>query len=647
MPTRRSFAAHALPVLAVLGWPLLAGCARDAGAARAPTTLPAGVTAEASAVQRRYLADLAAAERAALGLERALGAITSAGDVAAARAAFVEARAAYKRVEGLVEYYAPAAADMLNGPVIPEMEADDPSKEVAPEGFQVVEEALYGEAPVAAAGEARVQAAIAAAHLRRVRSYAGNLLLTDLAIWDAARLEVARVATVGLGGLDSPVALRTFPEARAALAGVRATLEAYRARATPAQWAPLVQRFAALDVALAAATDWAAADRLTLLADHLEPLLVTLNDLRGALRIAVPAEPRLWRADAPSLFSPGAWDAQSLSPVHAPAVGDRAALAALGARLFADPILSREGDRACTTCHLPDRAYADGLPRAAARAGTGAVLRNTPTILNAGLQAASFADLRTTYLEDQVVDVVGNPAEMHGDLDGAAARLNADPAYSAAFRAAFAKDRAVPTGAPPVTPLRIRAALARHVRDLEALDSRFDRYVRGDRTALTAEERTGFNLFTGKAKCATCHFLPLFNGTVPPNFTKAEAEVLGVPATATTGRGRLDPDEGVYRVSRLPVQRHAFKTPTVRNAAVTAPYFHNGAYRTLDDVVRFYELGGGAGLGIALPNQTLPPDRLALRTSERGALVAFMRALTDTSSYRVRQAAAVRVVATR
>lgn len=646
MPIRHSYALRSLGVLALLLLPLVNGCTRDAGAARAPATLPAGVTAEAAAVQRQYLADLTAAETAVRELERRLASLASAADVVPTQQAFADARAAYKRVEGLVEYYAPAAADMLNGPVLPEMEADDPSKEVAPEGFQVIEEALFGDDPVATAAEARVQAGIAAAHLRRVRSYAEGLLLTDLAIWDAARLEVARVATVGLGGLDSPVALRTFPEARAAITGVRATLNVYEPRATPTQWAALTQRFAALDSALAAATDWAAADRLALLAEHLEPLLVTLSDVRGALRIPVPNESRLWRADAPSLFAPGAWDAASLSPMHAPAVGDAATQSALGARLFADPILSREGDRACTSCHLPDRAYTDGAPRAAPRPGTTAVLRNTPTILNAGLQAASFADLRTTYLEDQVVDVVGNPAEMHGDLDGAAVRLNADPAYAAAFRAAFAKDSTVPADA-PATPMRIRAALARHVRDLEALDSRFDRYVRGDRAALTAEERAGFNLFTGKAKCATCHFLPLFNGTVPPNFTKAEAEVLGVPAVATTGRGRLDPDEGVYGVSRLPVQRFAFKTPTVRNAAVTAPYFHNGAYRTLDQVVEFYNVGGGAGLGITLPNQTLPTDRLELNTAERKALVAFMQSLTDTASYRTRVPAAPRAVAAR
>jgi cytochrome c peroxidase len=147
---------------------------------------------------------------------------------------------------------------------------------------------------------------------------------------------------------------------------------------------------------------------------------------------------------------------------------------------------------------------------------------------------------------------------------------------------------------------------------------------------LAAEERRGFNLFMGKARCGTCHFAPLFNGTVPPGFTESEVEVIGVPARASR-HAPLDPDRGAGASDRAPLHDFAFKTPTVRNVAVTAPYMHNGVFRTLAEVVEFYDAGGGAGLGLRVPNQTLSADSLHLTLREKRDLVAFMRALTDTS----------------
>lgn len=152
--------------------------------------------------------------------------------------------------------------------------------------------------------------------------------------------------------------------------------------------------------------------------------------------------------------------------------------------------------------------------------------------------------------------------------------------------------------------------------------------MRGDRTALGAKEKKGFNLFAGKAGCATCHFLPLFNGLVPPRFNETESEVLGVPES-TQKPARIDPDEGKFLFTRAPLHRYAFKTPTLRNIARTAPYMHNGVFATLEEVIDFYDRGGGAGLQLAIPHQTLPPDKLGLSRKEKEALLAFLHALTD------------------
>jgi cytochrome c peroxidase len=157
--------------------------------------------------------------------------------------------------------------------------------------------------------------------------------------------------------------------------------------------------------------------------------------------------------------------------------------------------------------------------------------------------------------------------------------------------------------------------------------------VRGDKSQLTQEQKLGFNLFMGKAKCGTCHFMPLFNGTVPPAFKKIESEVIGVPKTKA---GKiLDDDEGRYAIYNLAPYRNAFKTVTVRNAEFTAPYMHNGVYNTLEEVVDFYNKGGGTGLGLTVDNQTLPFDKLNLDSKEQKAIVAFMKSLSDTSSANV------------
>jgi len=163
------------------------------------------------------------------------------------------------------------------------------------------------------------------------------------------------------------------------------------------------------------------------------------------------------------------------------------------------------------------------------------------------------------------------------------------------------------------------------VRSLTSLNSRFDAYMRGDQKALSVEEVEGFNLFMGKAKCGTCHYMPLFNGTVPPLFMTIETEVIGVPRTAL-GK-TIDPDLGRYASIKVPELKHSFKIPTVRNTILTAPYMHNGVFATLSEVIDFYNQGGGVGMGMDLPNQTLSPDKLNLTEKEKNALMAFVKSL--------------------
>jgi cytochrome c peroxidase len=175
-----------------------------------------------------------------------------------------------------------------------------------------------------------------------------------------------------------------------------------------------------------------------------------------------------------------------------------------------------------------------------------------------------------------------------------------------------------------ITGLEVRLALAAYLRTLNAMDSRFDRAVRGDTMAMTDAERRGLTVFLGRAKCGTCHFMPLFNGVTPPFYRTSEAEIIGVPATGNLDKPTIDPDVGRSNVEDNLINRFAFKVTSLRNVALTAPYMHNGVFRTLDEVIEFYDRGGGVGIGLTLPYQSLPSTPLELTRDEKRDLVALL-----------------------
>ena len=531
------------------------------------------------------------------------------------QADFKTARLAWKRIEWLAELYFPEASKNTNGPALDEFE-DESGYVVPPHGFQVVEEYLFPYDPAQHA-DLTTEIEVLKSTMNRLKLVARSTDFTDSHVFDALRLEVFRLITLGITGFDSPVSFQSLPEGRASVAAIGRYLQIYEAKLLEKQpnlARELRQLLTKTEQRLTG--NFETFDRLAFITDCANPLSGLLLDAQKALQIPVFDELRALRPDARTLFDEGAFEvaAFGMSSVSKPT----AAKVALGKQLFYDPVLSGNGQRSCASCHQPDKGFADGLPKALALDGKSTIGRNTPTILNAALSRVLFADSRVVYLEDQATDVVTNASEMHGSFEVAVEKIKAIKKYTQQFAANY------PDG---VTSFNVRNAIANYERSLVRLNSRFDEYVRGDKTALNEAEKRGFNLFAGKAKCATCHFVPLTNGTVPPAFDKSESEVMGV-FTAPLSR-KIDPDLGKFNLTKAEIHRFSFKTPTVRNAALTAPYMHNGAYKTLEEVVDFYDHGGAAGLGLDLPNQTLPPDKLNLTKQEKADIIAFMKALTD------------------
>src|SRR5450432_3402696 len=380
----------------------------------------------------------------------------------------------------------------------------------------------------------------------------------------------------------------------------------------------LAGKFAGAIGYLASSPDFNGFDRMEFITAYCNPITTGIAVLENKLNIHVIRYNRLLNQDAKTLFDSNAFNVNAYAPDHSSFISNDKIQ--LGKKLFSDPILSGSGKRSCQSCHQPEKAFTDGLVKNTVIDETALLGRNTPTLINAALQPALFYDSRVGTLEDQSHTVVQSNTEMHGSMQLSVQQLWKDTMYRRLFLSAFPQgDRN------RIDTFEVMNAIGSFIRSLTFLNSRFDEYMRGNKTAMNAVEINGFNLFMGKAKCATCHYMPLFNGTFPPRFVKIESEVIGVPESST--KNSIDPDLGRFNIVKVESFRHAFKTPTVRNAARTAPYMHNGAFTTLKQVVDFYDKGGGVGLGIKINNQTLPFDKLDLSEKERDDLVAFIKSL--------------------
>ncbi|UQD57632.1 cytochrome-c peroxidase [Flavobacterium sp. K5-23] len=526
---------------------------------------------------------------------------------------FLKTHQNYKGIEMLTEYYFPSVAKAVNGPAIPEFEEND-GKVIAPEGFQVIEELLFPVYEKQSKDELLKQIGILNANLKRIQKTAATNTLTDAHVFDAMRLEVFRIMTLGITGFDSPIAKNSIAEAIPALQSIQKYFKVY-AENKKDRTATLVLKTIEDGIkSLKRNTDFDSFDRASFILNTANPLSRSLYQAQMKLGIPVFKEVRGLRTTAQTLFDKEVFDPEAFSGF--PDYKTTPEKIALGKLLFKDPVLSGDNSRSCASCHHADKAFTDGMEKAVSFDGNAFVERNTPTLKNIAFQRAFFADSKVNYLEDQAVAVITNKQEMHGDMEAAALKIKTNKDYVARFKNAFPANG--------INAFAIKNALGSYIRSLSNYDSKFDRYMRGELT-FTADEKAGFNLFSGKAKCASCHFIPLINGTVPPHFDRSESEVLGVPNKNNV----LDVDLGKYAITKAAIHKYSFKTPTIRNVELTAPYMHNGVFKTLEEVIDFYNEAGGEGLGFKLDNQTLPTDKLNLTSLEKKQLTVFMRTLTD------------------
>ncbi len=313
---------------------------------------------------------------------------------------------------------------------------------------------------------------------------------------------------------------------------------------------------------------------------------------------------------------------------------------ALGRKLFYDRRLSLNGTQSCAMCHIPEQGFANNELATAVGLEGQDVGRNAPSLYNVAYQTRLFHDGRERSLEHQAWQPLINPIEMGNPSIGwVLARIKSLPDYARLFEQAF--------GGRGPSMDTVGQAIASYERTLLAADSPFDRwYYGGDPAALGESARRGFTLFAGRAGCSACHPVGVRNAL----FTDQDLHHTGVGYARSMGGpsgprrvvlapgvfGEIAPevlasvsrpatanDLGRYRVTRDPADRWSFKTPSLRNVALTAPYMHDGSLRRLEDVVDFYDRGG-------IPNPLLDPRirPLGLTAQEKADLVAFLESLT-------------------
>lgn len=281
-----------------------------------------------------------------------------------------------------------------------------------------------------------------------------------------------------------------------------------------------------------------------------------------------------------------------------------ASRSALGKRLFNEKILSKDSSVSCASCHQPKFAFAD--TNALSR-GIGGKLtkRNTPSVLNMKNRPYYFWDGRAASLEDQSLMPIQNPDEMGLPIEEAVKRLNQSPVYRIQFRETFGQ-------APNAK--NLASAFAAYEKTLETVNSRFDDWSNNLGKLTTAEER-GRQLFVGeKAKCFDCHAME--------DFTTDQFKNIGLY------NGKELNDEGLYLLTKKESDLGKFKTPGLRNVAITAPYMHNGMFKTLEEVIEYYNDPKKFVQQPINMDQSLNKP-LGLSEKEKKDLVAFLKTLTD------------------
>ena len=533
-----------------------------------------------------------------------------------AKMALKKSRSSYKRIAFFMDYFFASSAMIYNRPA--KVEVDEPYMEYQePSGFQVIESLLFDSHPYQQKDELIAQCDVISSSAADLNSLLYRFSGTDAELLESVRLELISIITLSITGYDAPELKSGIVESYQSLYAIKAVLKPFLADRSSGEIQLTSNINATLDY-LRAHPDFDSFDRMEFMTTYALPLQEKLSRFISSLNMNINRKSAL-NYEAKNIFSGDAIPVSSFSGLK---VKD-SILAALGKNLFFEKRLSGNLRRNCADCHRPDHFFAEELKTSRTFDGNGNVQRNAPTLLYSAFQYSQFWDGRAKTLQEQVKAVIADPQEMNGNHQVVINLLKKDEQYYRQFSTAF------PETKESVNIDHLADALAAYIATLTPYNSPFDQYISGNKEAMSSSQLKGFNLFMGKAQCGSCHFAPLFNGLIPPFYKLTEYETLGIPANDDFKHLKNDMDPGRFGYFPISYYQAAFKTPTVRNTAQTAPYMHNGVFNSLEKVLEFYNQGGGAGLKMDVPQQTLASKPLHLSDQEVREIIEFMQSLTD------------------
>jgi cytochrome c peroxidase len=542
-----------------------------------------------------------------------------------------QARSKLKAIDLWLRYLEPTSYLKINGPLPVEWENEVFEKWEAPykrEGAGLILAELYLEEKDVAKDSllSLIHASIAETAVYKADSITRNLNRPDHFFF-ANRLYLLNLSAIYTTGFECPDVEKIIPEL---LAMMTATKDIYTSFNASFPASAISKRYAQLyDSAITYVRHQPMVaenfDHYSFTRNYVNPLFALNQEMiRNYRAISNNFNDFTLNDQANSIFDKTLFEGQNTKGIFLP-VDDPAALEEIkktGKVLFYDPILSGNNKRSCASCHKSTEYFTDTTKTTSFQFDNQQTLpRNTPSLINVLYNHLVMMDGKHISLLNQAKDVVTNSTEMGGVEDDVVSKVMSCKEYEQAFKK-YAK---LTPNSKKVKIDHIVSAVILYYSDFSKYYSPFDDAM-NEQKQISAESRKGFNVFMSKAQCGTCHFIPNFNGVKPP-YVNSEFEVLGVPFDTTYKS--ISPDSGRAMINPAKETMHAFRTGTIRNTPHTPPYMHNGIFKTLDEVIDFYDAGGGVGKGLKISNQTLPSDSLKLTVEEKKQLLAFIKSLDE------------------
>lgn len=560
---------------------------------------------------------------------------SSASGIENIRKQIAVARNSLKGIDLWLRYLDPIAYKKINGPLPVEWETEVFEKFEKPykrEGAGLTLAALYLDEKNAEKDSLLnlVASSIAATQTFMADSVSGQLH-NHHHFFLANRLFLLNLAAIYTTGFECPDTTAIIPELHSMLIDVKKIYSSFN-ESFPAT--PVAENFLTLynntiSFVNNQPVNYSKFDHFIFIRDYVNPLFKMNQQFINQYRVFTKSYVDYsLNNSSQSIFNKHLYFGQNTKGVFLRVNGEKELkeIESIGKLLFYDPLLSGNNKRSCNSCHKPTEYFTDtAVTTSFQYDGKNYLSRNSPSLVNATYNHLLMLDGKHISMQNQAKDVITNALELGSNENELVQKVLSCTEYKKAFKT-FLK----------YTPQEKEITLQHIVSAITMYYSKFSNYYAPFDDAMNTNKeielpvKEGFNVFMSKAQCGTCHFVPQFNGVKPP-YISSEFEVLGVPAD--TAFKKLSIDKGRYDINPAGEMLNAFRTGSIRNAAYTKPYMHNGVFNTLEQVIDFYDAGGGAGKGLKINNQTLSADSLKLTADEKKNLIVFIRSLNENINF--------------